>query len=243
MIKMIVMSNTYRQSSVQSKLMRERDPSNFWLTRQNSFRLDAEFVRDNALSVSGLLVPQIGGPSVKPYQPAGFWSYLNFPTREWQSDKGDNQYRRGLYTYWCRSFLHPSLFAFDAPTREECTNERSRSNTPLQALVLLNDPTYVEAARVLAQRLLTEAGDNDQQRIDWLFRQVLSRSATATELHQLSKLYVKHYQEYCDDIASALKLLTVGDRTIPTSLDPIELAAWTSVTRVMLNLHETTTRR
>ena len=163
MLKLMVMSNAYRQSSVTTIEARERDPSNVWLARQNRFRLDAEFIRDNALSVSGLLAAKVGGPSAKPYQPAGFWSYLNFPPREWQSDKGENQYRRGLYTYWCRSFLHPSLFAFDAPTREECTNERSRSSTPLQALVLLNDPTYVEAARALAQRILKEAAGNEQR--------------------------------------------------------------------------------
>ena len=110
-------------------------------------------VRDNALAVSGLLSPKIGGPSVKPYQPRGYWAHLNFPVREYESDHGESQYRRGLYTYWCRTFLHPSLLAFDAPTREECTVERPRSNTPLQALVLLNDPTYVEAARVFAERV------------------------------------------------------------------------------------------
>src|SRR5205807_4976582 len=134
----------------------------------------AEMVRDGALEVSGLLSRKVGGPSVKPYQPAGYWSFLNFPTREWQADKGENVYRRGLYTYWCRTFLHPSLQAFDAPTREECTVERTRSSTPLQALVLLNDPIYVEAARVFAERLLQKAPDTDA-RIQLAFRLALSR--------------------------------------------------------------------
>src|SRR5437660_10925299 len=114
------------------------------------------------------------GPSVKPFQPAGYWSYLNFPVREWQKDHGENVYRRGLYTYWCRTFLHPSLLAFDAPTREECTVQRPRSNTPIQALVLLNDPIYVEAARALAERTLREGGITTAARFQWIYRTVLS---------------------------------------------------------------------
>src|SRR5262249_45158039 len=144
--------------------------------------LDAEMVRDNALAVSGLLSHRIGGPSAKPYQPAGYWGHLNFPVREYEPDHGENLYRRGLYTYWCRTFLHPSLLAFDAPTREECSVERPRSNTPLQALVLLNDPTYVEAARALAARVLAEGGATNADRLRWLFRQILSRDANAREL-------------------------------------------------------------
>src|SRR6185295_13559653 len=138
------------QSSNASQHLRQADPENKWLARQGRFRLDAEMIRDAALSSAGVLSPRIGGPSAKPYQPRGYWSHLNFPVREYESDHGESQYRRGLYTYWCRTFLHPSLLAFDAPTREECTVNRPRSNTPLQALVLLNDPTYVEAARVFA---------------------------------------------------------------------------------------------
>ena len=152
--KLMLMSRAYRQSSVPSKEALAKDPTNDLFSRQNRYRLDAEMVRDNALAVSGLLVDKIGGPSVKPYQPAGYWQYLNFPKREWENDKGESQYRRGLYTYWQRTFLHPSLAAFDAPSREECTVDRPRSNTPQQALVLLNDPTYVEAARALAGRML-----------------------------------------------------------------------------------------
>jgi hypothetical protein len=242
LLKLMVMSSTYRQSSVASKELRERDPSNAWLARQNRFRLDAEFVRDNALAVSGLLVNKVGGPSVKPYQPAGFWSYLNFPTREWENDKGENQYRRGLYTYWCRSFLHPSLFAFDAPTREECTNERPRSSTPLQALVLLNDPTYVEASRALAERILKQSSGSPRERIDWAFRQALSRNAVDAEKNVLEPLFQKHLAEYRADKAAAEKLLAVGFRPVPKDIDSAELAAWTSVARVILNLHETITR-
>ena len=181
MVKLMVTSNTYRQSSIAGKELRARDPGNVWLARQERFRLDAEAVRDNALAISGLLSPKIGGPSVKPYQPAGYWSYLNFPVREWANDKGDNQYRRGLYTYWCRTFLQPSLAAFDAPTREECTAERTRSSTPLQALVLLDDPTYVEAARVFAEHIVREGGTTPQERLNWAYHRALSRDVKPAE--------------------------------------------------------------
>src|SRR6202007_2646063 len=141
---------------------------------------------------SGLLSHKVGGPSVKPYQPAGYWQWLNFPVRDWYADKGENQYRRGLYTYWQRTFLHPSLLAFDASTREECTVERPRSNTPQQALVLLNDPTYVEAARALAERLLLTGGGTAEARIHFAYRQALCRQAKPAELPLLEGLYKKH---------------------------------------------------
>ena len=144
------MSNAYRQSSHASSELREIDPYNRWLARQGRSRLDAELIRDKALAISGLLITRIGGISVKPYQPPGYWAHLNFPTREWQNGTGEELYRRGLYTHWQRQYLHPSLSAFDAPSREECTADRPRSNTPLQSLVLLNDPSYVEAARAFA---------------------------------------------------------------------------------------------
>ncbi|HEY2840330.1 MAG TPA: PSD1 and planctomycete cytochrome C domain-containing protein, partial [Pirellulales bacterium] len=165
--KQIVMTETYRQSSNEDATLRQRDPYNLWLARQGRFRLDAEMVRDNALAISGLLSPRVGGPSAKPYQPAGYWRHLNFPVREYEADHGENLYRRGLYTYWCRTFLHPSLLAFDAPSREECTAERARSNTPLQALALLNDVTYVEAARVFAEHVMRSAGKTFDERLDW----------------------------------------------------------------------------
>src|SRR5437762_10028850 len=164
------MSKAYQQSSQVPADLRLRDPFNHLVARQARYRLDAEMVRDNALAVSGLLVSKVGGRSVRPYQPPGYWAHLNFPKREYQNDKGDDLYRRGLYSYWCRTFLHPSLAAFDAPTREECTVERPRSNTPLQALVLLNDPTYVEAASALARRVLTEGGTSAEKRVRWVFR-------------------------------------------------------------------------
>src|SRR5262249_5936392 len=156
--------------------LKERDPFNRLLARQARFRLDAETVRDNALAVSGLLARHVGGPSVKPYQPAGHWATLNFPTRERQDDAGDKRYRRGLYTHWQRTFLHPSLLAFDATSREECTVDRPRSNIPQQALVLLNDPTYVEAARVFAERIIKEGGVNVRDQLTWAYGCALSRN-------------------------------------------------------------------
>ena len=149
-VKLITTSNTYRQSSKPTEVLREKDAYNRLVARQSSWRLNAETVRDNALLLSGLLVSKIGGPSVRPYQPIGYYSNLNFPKRTYVHDKGESQYRRGLYTHWQRTFLHPSMMAFDAPSRQECTAERATSNTPMQALTLLNDPTYVEAARVFA---------------------------------------------------------------------------------------------
>ncbi|OAI47773.1 hypothetical protein AYO44_08980 [Planctomycetaceae bacterium SCGC AG-212-F19] len=242
LLKLMVASNAYRQSSVGTKDSRERDLGNQWVARQNRFRIDAEMVRDNALAVSGLLVRKVGGPSVKPYQPAGYWQFLNFPTRDWFEDKGDDQYRRGLYTYWQRTFLHPSLLAFDAPTREECTAERPRSSTPLQALVLLNDPTYVEAARAFAERVVKEGGAAPATRLTWAYRQALSRLPRPEEEKILLGLYAKHLDDYAADAAAAQKLLSTGLKPVPQGMNVAELAAWTSVARVILNLHETITR-
>ncbi|HZL91473.1 MAG TPA: PSD1 and planctomycete cytochrome C domain-containing protein [Pirellulaceae bacterium] len=240
--KQMLMSRTYRQSSLVTPELREKDPTNNWFARQDRFRLDAELVRDNALAVSGLLSRKIGGPSVKQYQPAGYWQYLNFPTREWQNDHGEDLYRRGLYTYWQRTFLQPSLLAFDASSREECAASRPRSNTPQQALVLLNDPTYVEAARALAGRVLKESSGDVPQRLEFLLQQVLCRSPRPQELEVLGRLYEKHLAEYKADESAATQFLSVGESKNPDGLNAAELAAWTNVCRVVLNLHETITR-
>jgi len=242
MLKLIVMSSTYRQSSNASELLRQKDPYNQWLARQSRFRMDAEMVRDNALAVSGLLIDKLGGPSARPYQPPLYWAYLNFPMREYQNDKGEGLYRRGLYTYWCRTFLHPSLKAFDAPTREECTADRPRSNTPLQALVLLNDPTFVEAARAFAERIVKEGGDSVSSRLEFAYRQALSRLPRGEEAKLLEGLYRKHLDGYQADPKSAEELLRIGDRPLPTAVNAPELAAWTSVARVIFNLNEVVTR-
>jgi hypothetical protein len=242
MIKLIVTSSTYRQTSTANEALRQRDPYNQLLARQGRWRLDAELVRDNALAVSGLLQRQVGGPSVKPYQPAGYWQHLNFPKRDYVSDKGPNQYRRGMYTYWQRTFLHPSLAAFDAPSREECTCERPKSNTPQQALVLLNDPTYVEAARAFAERMIREGGAETDGRVNFAFREALGRDVAPAEQKLLSDLLERHRKQYREDAKSAEALLRVGDRPLPAGIAVPELAAWTSLARVILNLHETITR-
>ena len=240
LLETIVTSNAYRQSSQVSAELKHRDPGNLLFAHQGRFRLDAEFVRDNALSVSGLLSDKIGGPSVKPYQPEGYWKFLNFPTRNWVADKGDNQHRRGLYTYWQRTFLQPSLLAFDAPSREECTVERSRSNTPQQALVLLNDPTYVEASRVIAEKLLAVEGDD--ARIRLAFRLTLQRTPTDDERRVVAELVGKQRSEYKADTKAAAAVIHVGDRPLPANVDAAELATWTNASRTLLNLHESITR-
>ncbi len=240
-VRAIVTSATYQQSSLTPKELLEKDPFNKYVARQARFRLDAELVRDNALAVSGLLVAKVGGPSVKPYQPPGYWAYLNFPGREWQNDAGEKLYRRGIYTHWQRQYLHPSLAAFDAPSREECTADRVRSNTPLQALVLLNDPIYVEAARALAERSMA-AGKSDSERIDWMFQQAVSRSVKPAEMAVLMELLAKHRAEYKADPKAAEALLKVGAKPLSNDANKPELAAWTSVARTVLNLHATITR-
>ena len=190
-------------------------------------------MRDNALAIAGLLTPKIGGPSVKPYQPDGYWENLNFPPRTYPADTGAAQYRRGLYTWWQRSFVHPSLLAFDAPSREECTAERNRSNIPQQALVLLNDPTYVEAARVFAARILGEAKGSAEQRITWAWQQALQRDPSARKRETLTALFNERLASYRADARAAAELLKVGFAPVPAGLDKTEVAAWTHVARVL----------
>jgi hypothetical protein len=242
MVRLIVLSDTYKQSSIVSPELRARDPYNRELAAQSRWRLEAELVRDNALALSGLLVRKIGGPSAKPYQPDGYWENLNFPPRTYDASRDENQYRRGLYTWWQRSFVNPSMLAFDAPTREECIAERTRSNIPQQALVLLNDPTYVEASRAFAERIMTESTGDTRARIEWAWRQTLGRTTTSEELAALQTLYEKHLNEYTADSKAAEMLLSVGLKERNKDLNVAELAAWTNVARTILNLHETITR-
>ncbi len=241
-MKLLVTSGAYRQSSIAAAKTLAADPLNKWLARQGRWRLDAEMVRDNALAVSGLLAKPIGGASVKPYQPVGYWKHLNFPKRKWAPDSGVSQYRRGLYTFWCRTFLHPSMLAFDAPTREGCVAERTRSNTPQQALVLLNDPTYVEASRVFAERILQHGGDTDGERLAWAFERALSREPSAGERDILLRL-VKERAGHFDANADAAKAAaTAGEWPPSMALKPERVAAWAAVSRAILNLYETTSR-
>jgi Protein of unknown function (DUF1553)/Protein of unknown function (DUF1549)/Planctomycete cytochrome C len=236
LVRTIVLSKTYRQTA------NDKDGDNRLLVRQRRFRLDAELVRDNALAIAGLLSPRIGGPSAHPYQPGGYWENLNFPVREYVSDQGVDQYRRGLYTWWQRTFPHPSMIAFDAPSREECAADRPRSNIPQQALVLLNDPTYVEAARVFAARIIRDGGGTTSARLAWAWYQALQRPPRRDEVATVTALVDKHLREYRDDRPAAEALLKVGFAPAPGDVDTVELAAWTNAARVILNLHETITR-
>ncbi len=242
LVKLIVTSRAYRQASLEPAALKERDPENRLFSRQGRWRLPAEMVRDNALAVSGLLVQDVGGGSVKPYQPAGYYRHLNFPTREYRADSDARQWRRGVYVHWQRQFLHPMLKAFDAPSREECTARRPRSNTPLAALVLLNDPTFLEAARALGQRALAEGGRQDEERLRFLFRQVTCRRPDELEQKTLLSLLVKNRALYLAEPSAAEELVKIGLHPLPKDSNLPELAAWTAVGRALLNLNETMTR-
>lgn len=242
MVELMVTSRTYQQSSQAQPEVEERDPMNRWLARQSRFRLDAELVRDNALAISGLLVRTIGGPSARPYQPEGYYGALNFPKREYVPDIDENVYRRGVYTHWQRTFLLPSFVAFDAPSRDECTANRSASNTPLQALVLLNDPSFVEAARVLAEKAMRYGGKSFATKTNWLFRRAVARPPRSEETKLLEGLFEQQRQRYRQDESAARELIATGNAPVPSDLPVAELAAWTAVTRAVLNLHETITR-
>ncbi len=240
-LKLIAMSRTYRQSSLMTPELQELDPENRLYARQSRFRIPAESIRDNALAISGLLVRQVGGPSVKPYQPAGYYRHLNFPTRTYKQHDDSRQWRRGLYIHWQRQFLHPMLRAFDAPSREECTTQRPQSNTPLASLTLLNDPTFVEAARSFATQILKHA-DDDQARLDFAYRRALSRTPDEFERNALTKLLDEDRKQFQTGEDSARKLIGTGLSSPPDDVAPAEVAAWTAVARAILNLSETNTR-
>lgn len=242
MVRLIVTSDTYRQSSVFQKKALEIDPANRLLASQNPRRLEAEFVRDNALEIAGLLQrSEIGGPSVKPYQPAGYYEALQFPNRDYIADTDSRQWRRGVYTHWQRTFLHPMMANFDAPARDECAAARTNSNTPQQALTLLNDPAFVEAARVFAARLLGETAADDAARLKRAFQLALNREPKEKETAALSAFLTQQRGHYATAKEDAVKLLSVG-LAPKAGLDPTEHAAWTQVARVLLNAQETITR-
>jgi hypothetical protein len=245
MQRLIVTSATYRQESAVSAALLEKDPENRLLARGPRFRLAAESIRDNALAASRLLNGKIGGPSVFPYQPAGLWEELargeTFTAQEYHESKGADLYRRSMYTFWKRSVPPAALTTFDAPDREKCTSRRLITNTPLQALVLLNDPTYVEAARVLAQRAILEAGHDPQSRVRFLFREATSRRPSQAELRVLLELAQRRLEHYKSEPAQAAKLITVG-ASAPANVEATELAAWTTIASTILNLDETITK-
>ncbi|MCS7024250.1 MAG: DUF1553 domain-containing protein [Bryobacteraceae bacterium] len=242
MQRLIVTSATYRQSSKARPELLERDPENRLLARMSRFRLPAEMVRDQALAVSGLLNRQIGGRSVFPYQPAGIWEEIArgeiFSAQVYKQSSGRDLYRRSMYWFWKRTAPPPSLVTFDAPDREKCVARRSVTNTPLQALVLMNDPTFVEAARVLAERVLDEAGSDPRLRVRHAFRLVTGRNPQPRELRLLETLASKQQAYYASDSEAAAGLLQVGESRPSSRYKPEELAAWTNVASVILNLDE-----
>jgi hypothetical protein len=240
-LRLIVTSATYRQSSRSTPALRRRDPENRLLSRGPRMRLSAEMIRDQALAAGGLLVERLGGPSVKPYQPAGLWRDLADGV-DYPQGHGPDLYRRGLYTFWKRTIAPPSMLNFDAATRESCTVRESRTNTPLQALTLLNDVTYVEAARALAARALSEGGPTPEGRVALAFRLATARRPVADELAVLIDSYRAHLAHFRADRAAALALDGAGESPRAPGLDPDELAATAVVSGVILNLDETITR-
>jgi hypothetical protein len=239
-MRRLVRSHAYRQSSNASSEAIQNDPYNRWFARQSRYRLPAEMVRDNALVIGGLLVADVGGPSIKPYQPVGYYRHLNFPKRAYAWDIGKKQYRRGVYVHWQRQYLHPMLKATDAPSREECTAQRPRSNTPLEALVMLNDPSMIEAAVGLADRLAQGVIRTDADRLQRAFVIAVSRRANDAEIVSLQQLLDDEREYYSEHPNEAQSLL---ESAAPIeSASAIQLAAWTSVARAILNMYETVSR-
>jgi hypothetical protein len=241
-VKLMVMSSTYREESSQRPELKDVDPNNRLLACQSPRRLEAEFVRDNALTIAGLLNEDIGGPSAFPYQPAGYYANLQFPDRDYHANMDERQYRRGVYAHSQRTFLQPMLANFDAPAREECIAARNVSNTPQQALTLLNDPTFVEASRMFAARLLAIPNGSDADRLERAFELALSRPIKDKEKQSLLNFLAAQRGYYGKNSDDANKLLRVGIASEPKSASADELAAWTQVCRVVLNLQETITK-
>jgi hypothetical protein len=243
MHRAIVTSATYRQSSKADAALARRDPENRLLARGPRYRLAAETVRDNALAIGGLLVEKVGGPSVKPYQPAGLWEELAGGAGEgpYVQDKSPGLYRRSLYVYRKRTVPNPAMAAFDAPSREVCQVRRPRTNTPLQALELLNDVTYVEAARGLAQLMLKEGGGTPEERIAYAFRRALARGPSEAESRVALRGLGRYRELYKADRAEAERLVRHGESAVGPGLDVAELAAYTTTAGVILNLDETIT--
>ncbi|MBM4077523.1 MAG: DUF1553 domain-containing protein [Planctomycetes bacterium] len=244
--RLIVSSATYRQSSRVTSNDLEQDPANRLLGRGPRFRLSAETIRDNALNAAELLVDRIGGPSVSPYQPDGLWDDVavgaDYEGTTYKQDKGEGLYRRSMYTFWKRTCPPPGLNTFDAPEREVCTARRSRTNTPLQALVLLNDPTYIEAARQLAEQSIKSSNGDPKQLVEAAFRRVVARKPSEAESRSLLKTYQRQLERFISNTDSAEKLLTIGESTTDSSASKTELAAWTTVMSVILNLDEAITK-
>jgi hypothetical protein len=242
MQKLIVTSATYKQASNLSPELNTKDPDNRLLARGPRHRLSPEMVRDQALFAAGLLTEKLGGPSVKPYQPEGLWKEQAMQDMDYVQTKGPDLYRRSLYTFWKRTIPPPMMVNFDAANREACVVRETRTNTPLQSLNLMNDVTFVEAARFLGQRMIKEGGDNPASRLGHGFRLVLSRAPSQEELHLLESNLAFHRDYFASDPARASSLLRQGDSPADPSLLPAELAAYASVGSLILNLDEAVTK-
>lgn len=246
LLKQMVMSQTYRQSSEASPEQREKDPENIWLARGASYRLPAEMIRDNALAASGLLIQKVGGESVRPYQPPGLWIEKgNFSHKllNYKITRGDSLYRRSLYTFVKRTSPHPAMTAFDAPNRDICIVKRENTNTPLQALVLLNDPQFVEPARVLAERIQKEKPQDVGSQINYAFRLSTGRKAKEKEISLLKELYEKQLQRFTEKPEEAKELLSFGDSPRSEELDVHKTAALAVVSSTILNHDEAYMKR
>jgi hypothetical protein len=241
--RLIVTSATYRQEATVSSMHLDKDPANRLLARFPRQRLEAESIRDAAMALGGLLNTKIGGPSVFPYQPPGLWEQVAFEgTRSWEQSKAADNYRRGLYVYWRRSVPYASFVTFDAPSRETCTIKRPRTNTPLQALALMNDPVYLEASRAFGLRVMQKGGGTVAERVKYAFRVCLSRNPTETELERITKAFETELEHFLKHRAAASQLVNLGATPPPTNVDLIELAAWTVIGQVLLNLDEAITK-
>lgn len=243
MVKGIVMSKTYRLSTKRNQEMMAKDPYNRYLSRQSILRLNAEFIRDTSLQVSGLLNSKMGGRNVMPYQPDGYYASMNFNPFKYRSEKDEEQYRRAVYMHWQRTFLHPFLKNFDAPEREVALCSRTASNTPLQALTLLNDPTFVEAAKAFSELAHLEVKSNVDQKIEWMHERALGRPCTSEEHQVLKKLYTSQLQYFKTHPESCKSFLSVGNKKVNDALNPNEVAALTQVARTLMNSHEFIVRR
>jgi len=241
LIRRLVLTQTYRQSSIPDDLVLTQDPDNLLFARQTRYRLPAETVRDNALAISGLLNKDVGGPSVKPPQPPGYYQHLNFPKSKYHANTDESQWRRGLYMHWQRQFLHPMLRAFDAPLREECTAQRTVSNTPLAALTMMNDPVFIEASRSFAQRILTEPVEDNRARIEFAFREATGREPKNEETDVLIE-FLEDNLAYYHTLEGDAELLAGQAGQAKVGITQPIFAAWTQVARAILNLHEVMTR-
>ena len=236
LLKLIVTSATYSQSSRVTPELLGRDPHNRLFSRGPRYRMEAEMIRDQALALSGLLASRVGGPSVYPPQPDGLWQAAFNGERTWATSKGEDRYRRGLYTFWRRTIPYPSMAAFDAPSRETCAIKRVRSNTPVQAFVTLNDPVYVEAAQALARRIVREGGSSPEQKARFVLRLCLVRPPEPEQVTKLVELYQSEWDHYRSSSGEAAKLTTDPLGPLPPGVTADELAAWTVVANVVLNL-------